>query len=105
MRKRLNVIKTIIEMRFVSRVIKTIIEIVLIIAAIVAIVKVNDYVEDNKQSNNEEQVVEKELTFDEKLSDLDCKIRNTNDPDERLYYIQQKELLLFEEAQKRNKDY
>lgn len=91
--------------RFVLKVIKTIIEIALIIAAIVAIVKVNDYVEDNKPSNNEEQVVERELTFDEKLSDLNCKIRNTNDPDERLYYIQQKELLLFEEAQKRNKDY
>lgn len=91
--------------RFILKVIKTIIEIALIIAAVVAIVKVNDYVEDNKPSNNEEQVVERELTFDEKLSDLNCKIRNTNDPDERLYYIQQKELLLFEEAQKRNKDY
>lgn len=91
--------------RFILKVIKTIIEIALIVAAIVAIVKVNDYVEDNKPSDNEQQVIEKELTFDEKLSDLNCKIRNTNDPDERLYYIQQKELLLFEEAQKRNKDY
>lgn len=91
--------------KFILKVIKTIIEIALIVAAIVAIVKVNDYVEDNKPSDNEQQVIEKELTFDEKLSDLNCKIRNTNDPDERLYYIQQKELLLFEEAQKRNKDY
>lgn len=91
--------------KFILKVIKTIIEIALIVVAIVAIVKVNDYVEDNKPSDNEQQVIEKELTFDEKLSDLNCKIRNTNDPDERLYYIQQKELLLFEEAQKRNKDY
>lgn len=91
--------------KFILKVIKTIIEIALIVAAIVAIVKVNDYVEDNKPSDNEQQVIEKELTFDEKLSDLNCKIRNTNDPDKRLYYIQQKELLLFEEAQKRNKDY
>lgn len=91
--------------RFILKVIRAIIEVALVLFALFAIVKINSYVEDNKQSNNEQQVIEKELTFDEKLSDLNCKIRNTNDPDERLYYIQQKELLLFEEAQKRNKDY
>lgn len=91
--------------RSILKVIRAIIEVALVLFALFAIVKINSYVEDNKQSNNEQQVIEKELTFDEKLSDLNCKIRNTNDPDERLYYIQQKELLLFEEAQKRNKDY
>ena len=91
--------------RFILKLIKVIIEIALIVIAIVAIVKLNDYTNSEKQSENTEVIVEKELTFDEKLSDLNCKIRNTNDPDERLYYIQQKELLLFEEAQKRSKDY